>query len=388
MEISSIEITTGSATWHHTLGSRYSGNIVITTKSNSSLILNSTLNQHRKGPTIPTSPLSGRHSQRAMSTEALDQIKTGGTGHVPNDKGDNTACFIFENFNSLAPWKNLYKYHRLNQLIQHFDADFALEVELQVQWHECNCSLRLEKHLTPSRPKCIAYGFNEHENFGRCQYGGTCAASMGKLAQFVQSTGCDPHHLGRWSWLQVGSGSVSTRIVSAYLPCNSNASQWSKKQRRWTVYNQHRRCFQSIGDNRCPRSIFVKHLALQIRQWKAAHENILLFVDANSDVYDGILAKALSADDIDMREVCRDILGHKSPNSHHSGSSPITGIFATSGLACSHVLQSGHNYGIRDHRLFVLDVNLTSLAGKYKPVATKARWPTLTPSATTSSVIN
>jgi hypothetical protein len=92
----------------------------------------------------------------------------------------------------------------------------------------------------------------------------------------------------------------------------------------------------------------VDHLALQIKQWKAAGENVLLFVDANSDVYDGILAKALNADDINMREVCREILGRKSPNSHHSGSLPITGIFATSGLACSHVLQSGHNFGIGD----------------------------------------
>ena len=306
---------------------------------------------------------TARQTQRAISKGALQQLKTGGVGHVPADKGDETARFLFENFNSLAPWKNLHKYHRLNQLIRHFDADFALGVELQVQWQECDRSLRLEKHLNPGRPKRVVYGFNEHENFGRCQYGGTCATSIGRLAQFVHSTGVDPHHLGRWSWLQVGSGSVSTRIVSAYLPCNSKAAQWSKKQRRRTVYNQHRRYFRSIGDNRCPRTIFVDHLALQIKQWKAAGENVLLFVDANSDVYDGILAKALNADDINMREVCREILGRKSPNSHHSGSLPITGIFATSGLACSHVLQSGHNFGIGDHRLFVLDVNLASLVG-------------------------
>eukprot|EP00956_Cyclotella_meneghiniana_P030916 scaffold79525_cov111-Cyclotella_meneghiniana.AAC.2 len=128
---------------------------------------------------------TARQTQRAISKEALQQIKAGGVGHVPEDKGDETARFIFENFNSLAPWKNLHKYHRLNQLIRHFDADFALGVELQVQWHECDRSLRLEKHLAPSRPKRIAYGFNEHENFGRCQYGGTCAASLGRLAQLA-----------------------------------------------------------------------------------------------------------------------------------------------------------------------------------------------------------
>ena len=60
---------------------------------------------------------TARQTQRAISKGALQQLKTGGVGHVPADKGDETARFLFENFNSLAPWKNLHKYHRLNQLI-------------------------------------------------------------------------------------------------------------------------------------------------------------------------------------------------------------------------------------------------------------------------------
>jgi hypothetical protein len=68
-----------------------------------------------------------------------------------------------------------------------------------------------------------------------------------------------------------------------------------------------------------------------------------------------------------MKEVCREILGHKSPNSHIDGKLPITGIFATSGLLCKNVFQSAHMYGIGDHRLFALDVDLTSLVGSELP---------------------
>jgi hypothetical protein len=322
---------------------------------------------------MATEIVSARQQQKKLAKCMMDQLKIGGVGSVPEEKNEATARFIFENYNSLAPWKGLSRYHRLNSLIKQFDADFALGVELQVQWQECDPSLRLEKHLTPGRPKRVQYGYNEHENFGRCQYGGTSVATIGKLAQFVKDAGNDPHHLGRWSWIKVSCGSVSTRVVSAYLPCNSKAPSHSqattntKKKRRQTVYNQHRRYFRSIGDKRCPRTIFVDHIALQIKQWKSSGENVLLFVDANSDVYDGILAKALASDDINMKEVCKEILGQKSPNSHVDGTLPITGIFATSGLLCKNVFQSAHMYGIGDHRLFALDVDLASLVGSELP---------------------
>ena len=43
------------------------------------------------------------HNQCNISREVLKQIKAGGVGHVPDDKGSETAHFIFENYNSLAP---------------------------------------------------------------------------------------------------------------------------------------------------------------------------------------------------------------------------------------------------------------------------------------------
>jgi hypothetical protein len=134
-----------------------------------------------------------------------------------------------------------------------------------------------------------------------------------------------------------------------------------------TVYNQHRRYFRSIGDFRCPRAILVDHIGTQIALWIAAGEQVLLFTDANSDVYRGILATRLASDDIRMTEQCREILGSESPASHSTGSNPITGIFATSGIDCKHVLQSAHKAGMGDHRFFVIDVDLSTMIGKDFP---------------------
>jgi hypothetical protein len=52
---------------------------------------------------------TARQTQQAISKEALQQIKAGGVGHVPEDKGDETARFIFENFNFNAQRGELQK---------------------------------------------------------------------------------------------------------------------------------------------------------------------------------------------------------------------------------------------------------------------------------------
>eukprot|EP00956_Cyclotella_meneghiniana_P008707 scaffold11894_cov45-Cyclotella_meneghiniana.AAC.1 len=68
-----------------------------------------------------------------------------------------------------------------------------------------------------------------------------------------------------------------------------------------------------------------------------------------------------------MEEQCQKILGHESPASHSSGSLPITGIFATSGINCSHVLQSAHKAGVGEHRFFVIDIDLNTMIGEDFP---------------------
>ena len=313
---------------------------------------------------------SARRDVQSINEKLAEALEHGAVGWIPMEKEDNIGRFIFENYNSLAVWKNLHKVHELNNLLRKYDADCALGVELQVQWDEArkiDRGLSLDKLLLPGRTKRTVVGFNKHENFHRSQYGGTSIATFDRLSQFVQGSGTDPHGLGRWSWIQVGAGEVSTRIVVAYLPCYTPPSPNGKDHRLQTVYNQHGRYFRSMGDNRCPREIFVDHLGQQLAIWKAAGEQILLFCDANSDVYNGILAQRLRKDDIRMTEKCREILGHDSPNSHHTGSLPITGIFATSGINCPNVLQSAHGAGVGDHRVFIMDIDLSSMIGEDFP---------------------
>jgi hypothetical protein len=297
--------------------------------------------------------VAARRAEKSIDAEIRKVLQGGGVGSLPNVKGDNIGRFLFENWDSIAPWKNHDKIDRINALCWQFEVDCLLGNEVQVQWDlalAADRSISLNRLLLPGTKKRVVTGHNRHERFQRSQYGGTYIATFDRLSQFVQSTGSDPHCLGRYSWVQVGTGTVSTRIVSLYIPTTTKVSMNDDKQRRMTVYNQHRRYFRSIGDFRCPRAILVDHIGTLIALWIAAGEQVLLFTDANSNVYRGNLATCLASDDIRMTGQCREILGSESPVSHSTSSNPITGIFATSGIDCKHVLQSAHKASVGDHR--------------------------------------
>eukprot|EP00956_Cyclotella_meneghiniana_P030531 scaffold77050_cov44-Cyclotella_meneghiniana.AAC.2 len=128
-------------------------------------------------------------------------------------------------------------------------------------------------------------------------------------------------------------------------PCKSKAPSSSGHQRRETVYNQQGRYFRGIGDVRCPRVIFVDHIGQQLELWKLQGYQILLFADANSNVYDGILAKELQREEIRMADVCETVLS------------------GCSDLIAQNVFQSAHGYGLGDHRVFVVNFDLVQLLG-------------------------
>ncbi len=52
------------------------------------------------------------------------------------------------------------------------------------------------------------------------QWGGTCVTTVGQLSSFVTETGVDSTGLGRWSWVQMGGGGKTTRVITAYQPVN------------------------------------------------------------------------------------------------------------------------------------------------------------------------
>jgi hypothetical protein len=197
-------------------------------------------------------------------------------------------------------------------------------------------------------------------------------ATFSRLSSFIIETGTDPTKLGRWSWILVGSGEHRTRIISAYQP-NKTPKQHKlvtedgKMIGRGTVSAQHQRYFMNKGNLNDPRDIFRDQLLVQLKQWRARNEEIILFADLNEDIYTGPIAQALLQPELLMEEQTLKSTGIIAPPSHFTGSHPIVGTFATPGIVCTNSFLSPHGMGVGDHRFQLHDFDANSLLGTEYP---------------------
>jgi hypothetical protein len=172
--------------------------------------------------------------------------------------------------------------------------------------------------------------------------------------------GKDEEGLGRWSWILLGgSDGHTTRLITAYNPCKSG------KANSGTSYQQQRRHFiLRKQDLTCPRLLFRRHLTAAIAKWRAAGERIVLFMDHNEHVYDGMLGKALSdREGLNLREVILETTDVQTGATFFRGSHPIDGLWASADLDISNACVMPFGYGVGDHRAFILDIPLESLVG-------------------------
>jgi hypothetical protein len=119
--------------------------------------------------------------------------------------------------------------------------------------------------------------------------------AISQLASYVLSSGVDQTGLGPWSWIQVGTGEHWTQIVSTYQPCHLSGQQLISHnglmKGRGMVAAQHKRYFWKKGNFNKPQEIFSFQLITQLMVWCAVGEEVILFIDANENIYMGRLAK-------------------------------------------------------------------------------------------------
>jgi len=247
------------------------------------------------------------------------------------------------------------------------------EVDI-VGWQETGVAF----HLLPRRKRLsermrdirwnkfrISASNNKHENVEISQYGGTAVMAFDEAAHRVHSTGSDSTGLGRWSWILFqGRNNHYTRIISAYVPCKSANDQGR------TVYNQHRRFFQSQGVTECPRKIMHSQLTQQINVWQNKGERIVLLIDANENLSRmGALQTKLRFE-CQLVDPIREMYSKKHqilPPTSLTGSVPIDSIFVSSNM--KDIIRGGWiqvEKSIGDHRSLYIDVPIKILLGESK----------------------
>jgi hypothetical protein len=295
--------------------------------------------------------------------------KAGKYGCIEHNRLDDVVQVMYKNFSSLGlftkgPTRHK-KVRQLNKLMADYGVDVLVGCETWTDWQFIKKEDNRFCNLFGSRqPTCgsQASNINNHK-IKRDQWGGTCVTASGRSASFVALTGADTTGLGRWSWIYVGGGGKSTRVIVVYQPC-------SPKNRRTMgepVWDQHLCYFKSRGESWDPRSMFHHNLISLLRQWKGAGDEIMQLGDFNENVYLGPIACSLSLEELPMGKTCQRTTETMLPANHSRGHNPIDAVFCTAGLVCTAVTLLPSRVGVGDHRVFVLDFASEIILGNVFP---------------------
>ncbi len=83
--------------------------------------------------------------------------------------------------------------------------------------------------------------------------------------------------------------------------------------------------------------------------WRAAGEEVILFIAVNENIYTGPLAKALSGNGLRMEEQTLRLTGKEVPHSHWTGKVAIVGTYATPEIICTNSYLSPYGTEVGNH---------------------------------------
>jgi endonuclease/exonuclease/phosphatase family metal-dependent hydrolase len=200
-----------------------------------------------------------------------------------------------------------------------------------------------------------SYSFNSNniKNFNKQQYGGTMILCINKICHHVLSSGYDSKNLGRWSWTKIrGINNQIIRILCLYRPVISSCVNG--------VYRQQQTYLLEQNNDNCPRKQLLDDLEIEITNWQAENEHIIIMGDFNENIASNSLATFFNK--FQMREVIQGKHGKHSINTHANGTLTIDGIFMSNTLFIKNGGYSPVYWGMStDHRLLWVDLDTTNL---------------------------
>lgn len=254
------------------------------------------------------------------------------------------------------------KIRKVIALIEKHEVDGVTFCESGINWSVGPSSRDLKSFFDPYMEREIrtVSAHNTHgPRVSPFQQGGVSILLTHSLLQYARRHTTDFRDLGRWtSWTLAHNPDHRTRIVVAYNPGHFRAGPKTVYQQHMTYINRHR-------INSTPYTLFVSDLVQQLSTWIAAGDRILLFIDANEQVTDGPIYRALSG--INMKEIT-----HKYwepgivPHTHISGTKAIDGIFATHDIEVTGLLELSFDESVGDHRTMIIETSTASTIGRFQ----------------------
>ena len=186
--------------------------------------------------------------------------------------------------------------------------------------------------------------------------------AFGEMASLMnaQLSGTDELDLARWTVMGFrGLDGHNNKILWAYIPCKNNRdnSGTSYQQNRWYFIQKEKKEDE-------PRWHFLADLKQLLEQWKDKGSRLVVCLDANKDVCNGVIGWTLTETDvIDMVEAVHPGTGKKLRATHFWGLCPINAIWTTRDVEVANACAMPIGYGACDHRMLVVNLVKESLVG-------------------------
>ena len=335
-------------------------------------------------PAFPTTRTERRNLRRheaantaaAMSaaqsqvTSLMRNWRADSFGWIDDKKPDGVIRILWENVNSLKVITdpNLARVRCLDEMRKRLQADIFGMCETNCAWGIAPADRQFQLLFGPGEDRKSRAAYNRNDEFPpKSQYGGTALIAFGRLTGFYGGSGEDETKLGRWSWILFKGEGKNVRVVSAYRPVKANRVRRrgvDVYDRLGTVWEQHVRHFGGLGVD--PRKRFDEDLLAELTRWTDEGDEIILMLDANEHIYDRKLGRTLRSD-LHLEDAYFRMYGAQAPNSHHTGTNPIGGIFTSPGIDLEASFVGRHGLGQGDHRLWAIDVTMQSFLGTVSP---------------------
>ena len=99
-------------------------------------------------------------------------------------------------------------------------------------------------------------------------------------------------------------------MTTAYTPCGSTTSKEE------TYYQQQIRYIDTKGPKTTPKEMFRKDLLRQLQKQRSKEDRIVLMMDVNEDMLEGMMRRQIRHKDTGMREVVHSFAGSEGPKTY------------------------------------------------------------------------
>ena len=291
----------------------------------------------------------------------LEKYYVPSLGELPMKKPDGFRRFMATQLNGTAtPAIRKAKIEQCTQLINKYDVDVQSYVEHGLNMAHFKASQTFDSFFEAEVELRSVTGHNKNEDPGTPhQQGGTGLLATNEIIEYWKGSGTDPRNLGRWSWIRLGAGPHTTRVVSVYGVGKRKTEGWGR------VYHQHLRHIQINNLDCSPYELFCRDLFQQLRQWTEQGERLIVMMDTNEHILNSAFGRKLVSEEagLDLIEISHSAWGGREINTHIEGSEPIDGVWVSRSLETGGFKILSFVEGVGDHRTYIFDIESRSLLG-------------------------